>query len=144
VPRIGLYAICRFSCSQTIGKLACSLAESAQSEKLFARCPRTPFRGAPPLTATPSTDAPRQVFGSRVFVSGQLSTNESQGTSSDCNSIYVYSPSEVVVLRRQDAEIELDRSRLFNEDASELRGKLRCDLIVPNPAAVVRIVGVSP
>ena len=42
------------------------------------------------------------------------------------------------------AEVELDRSRLFNIDASELRGKLRADLIVPNPTAVVPIIGVRP
>jgi hypothetical protein len=56
----------------------------------------------------------------------------------------VFSPSEVVFVRRQDATIELDRSRLFNQDMSELRAKLRADLIVPNPTAVVRIVGVRP
>lgn len=99
---------------------------------------------APLLTATPSTDAPRTVFGNRVYVSAQLTLTETQGTSTDCNSIYVYSASEVVLVRRQDAQIELDRSRLFNQDASELRGKLRADLVVPNPQAVVRIVGVRP
>ena len=85
-----------------------------------------------------------QVFGSRVFVSAQLTLTETQGTSSDANSIYVYSPSEVVFVRRQDVEIELDRSRLFDVDESEMRAKLRADLLVPNPAAVVRIVGVRP
>jgi hypothetical protein len=38
----------------------------------------------------------------------------------------------------------LDRSRLFDRDMSELRAKLRADLIVPNPVAVVRIVGIRP
>jgi hypothetical protein len=31
---------------------------------------------------------------------------------------------------------------LFDRDMSEMRGKLRADLIVPNPAAVVRVIGV--
>lgn len=43
-----------------------------------------------------------------------------------------------------EPELELDRSRLFNSDQSELRAKLRGDLIVPNPSAVVRIAGVTP
>jgi hypothetical protein len=39
--------------------------------------------------------------------------------------------------------VELDRSRLFNTDQSELRGKLRADLIVPNPDAVYTITGIT-
>ena len=78
------------------------------------------------------------------FSSTQLSTNETQGTSTTASSAYVYAPAELVLVRRQDAVVELDRSRLFDVDASELRGKLRCDLIVPNPAAVVRITGINP
>lgn len=50
---------------------------------------------------------------------------------------FVYAPSQVVLVRRQEAEIELDRSRLFNKDESEVRGKARADLLLPNPEAVV-------
>jgi hypothetical protein len=56
----------------------------------------------------------------------------------------VYAAGQLVVVRRQDATIELDRSRLFHRDMSELRGRLRADLVVPNPAAVVRIEGITP
>ena len=48
-------------------------------------------------------------------------------------------PSRVVAVFRQDTRIELDRSRLFNTDQSELRAIMRADLIVPTPLAVVRI-----
>ena len=44
----------------------------------------------------------------------------------------------------QDADIELDRSRLFDKDMSEFRGKLRADLLAPNPASIVRVTGVTP
>lgn len=54
-------------------------------------------------------------------------------------SVYVYSASQVVLVRRQDATIELDRSRLFNQDMSELRGKLRADVLAPNPQAIVEL-----
>jgi len=96
---------------------------------------------APLLTEFPSDDAPPRIFGARVLVSGQLSLAETQGTSNLTNSVYVFAPSELVLVRRQDAELELDRSRLFNSDQSELRGKLRADLLIPNPAAIVRIRG---
>jgi HK97 family phage major capsid protein/HK97 family phage prohead protease len=75
--------------------------------------------------------------------SSQLSTTETAGTSSDARSIYVYSPSQVVLVRRADAVIEVDRSRLFDSDQSEMRGKLRADLLVPNPVSVVRITGIT-
>jgi hypothetical protein len=33
----------------------------------------------------------------------------------------------------------VDRSRLFNRDMSEIRGKLRANLIAPNPTAIVKL-----
>ena len=99
---------------------------------------------APLVAESPAVAAPRTLFGVPVYASAQLATNESQGTATTASSIYVYAAGEVVLVRRADAEIELDRSRLFDRDMSEMRGKLRADLIVPNPSAVVRIAGVTP
>jgi HK97 family phage major capsid protein len=79
-----------------------------------------------------------------IYVTSQLSLAETQGSASTASSAYVYSPSQILLVRRQDATVELDRSRLFDLDASEMRAKLRADLIVPNPVAVVRIVGIIP
>ncbi len=59
------------------------------------------------------------------FTTSQLSVAESKGTASDASSAYVYAPAEVVVVRRQDSQIELDRSRLFDRDMSEMRAKMR-------------------
>lgn len=87
-------------------------------------------------------DAAQQLFGAKVMVSSQLTLTETQGSSSVANSVYIYAPAELVYVKRQEIELELDRSRLFNSDQSELRAKLRGDLIVPNPTAIVRIVGV--
>ena len=69
---------------------------------------------------------------------------ETQGTSDDCSSIYLYEPGQVYLVRRKDVEVELDRSRLFDTDQSEMRGRMRVDLIVPNPTAVCRIKGIRP
>lgn len=79
-----------------------------------------------------------------IYVSSQLSVTEAKGTANNASSIYVYAPREVVLVRRMDAVVELDRSRLFDRDMSEVRAKLRADLIVPNPVAVVRVTGVVP
>jgi hypothetical protein len=46
-----------------------------------------------------------------------------------------------VLVWRSPIVVEIDRSRLFNSDQSELRAKLRADLISPNPTGVVRVTG---
>lgn len=78
------------------------------------------------------------------FTSSQLSVAETKGTNTDTSSMYVYAPAEIVLVQRTDAEIELDRSRLFDRDMSEMRAKLRADLVCPNPQAIVRITGIRP
>jgi HK97 family phage major capsid protein len=80
----------------------------------------------------------RALYGVPVYLSSQLSTTEPAGTAS---SAYVYDNTQVIAVFRQDTQIQLDRSRLFNSDQSELRAILRADVIVPNPLAVVRIAG---
>lgn len=86
------------------------------------------------------------LFGTPVYLTTALSITETQGTASNASSIYVYATGEAgpILVRRQDVTIELDRSRLFDKDASEMRGKMRADLLVPQPSAVVRVVGVKP
>lgn len=96
------------------------------------------------LVGSGSADAPATIFGVPVLVSSQLAIDEDQGTAENASSAYVYDPSQVYLVRRKDIEVELDRSRLFNSDQSELRGRMRADLIVPNPTAVVRIAGIIP
>lgn len=97
--------------------------------------------GAFLLSPSPATDAALSLFGASVFVSSQLSTAEGAGMNE--NSVYVYAASQLVYVMRKEIELELDRSRLFNSDQSELRAKLRGDLICPNPSAAVRLSGVT-
>jgi HK97 family phage major capsid protein len=78
------------------------------------------------------------------FTTPQLSVTEAKGTASNASSAFVFAPREVVVVRRQDSQIEMDRSRLFDRDMSEIRAKLRADVIIPNPQAVVRVDGIIP
>ncbi|OZM84095.1 phage major capsid protein [Pseudonocardia sp. MH-G8] len=86
----------------------------------------------------------RSIYGLPVLLSSQLSTAETQGTANNASSVYVYDADQVVVVRREDVAVEIDRSRLFNSDESEIRAIARMDLVVPNPAAVVRIAGLLP
>lgn len=105
--------------------------------------PRTATALALLRTATGSNEQlPRPTDLPALFTSSQLSIAEAKGTATTTSSAYVYAPAEVVLVRRQDAEVELDRSRLFDRDMSEMRAKLRADLIVPNPSAVVRVQGI--
>jgi HK97 family phage major capsid protein len=85
----------------------------------------------------------RAIYGVPVYLSSQLSITETQGTSGAvCSSAYVIQADQCVAVFRSDARIELDRSRLFNSDESELRAVLRADLVVPNPEGVCRILGI--
>lgn len=86
----------------------------------------------------------RSIYGVPVFLTSQLSTTETQGTAVNASSAYVFESTRVVLVRREDVSVELDRSRLFNSDQSELRAIVRADVVVPTPAAVVRIVGIIP
>lgn len=95
-------------------------------------------------SGSPTQGIRPSIYGVPVFISGQLSITETQGTATNASTSYVYTAREVVLVRRTDIEVELDRSRLFNSDQSEMRGRMRADLIVPNPAAVVRIIGILP
>lgn len=85
----------------------------------------------------------RRLYGLPVYLVAS-SITETQGTSSDASSAYVVDTTEVVAVMRQDARVELDSSRLFDKDSSEVRVTHRADLVVPNPKAVVRILGLRP
>jgi HK97 family phage major capsid protein/HK97 family phage prohead protease len=89
------------------------------------------------------TQAPsRSLFGLPVFVSSQLSKTETRGTSSDCSSIYVLDGSQVVLVRRSDVQLEVDRSQYFSSDETQIRAKVRCGFVLPHPLAVARVQGV--
>jgi HK97 family phage major capsid protein len=86
----------------------------------------------------------RRLYGVPVFLTSQLSITETQGSASNASSAYVYEAEEVIAVRRQEARVEVDRSRLFNTDQSEVRGILRWDVVVPNAKAICRIAGIIP
>ncbi|WP_017602174.1 phage major capsid protein [Nocardiopsis lucentensis] len=86
----------------------------------------------------------RAIYGVPVFLTSQISTAETQGTATDATSVYVYDAPQVVAVSRQEADIQVDQSAGFTSDRTAVRATLRADLVLPNPAAVVRILGVTP
>lgn len=92
----------------------------------------------------PTESAQGSIYGVPVLLTSQLSTSETKGTSSNANSIYVYEAAQVVAVMRKQATVETDRSAAFSSDRTAVRVTLRADMVLPNPAAVVRITGVIP
>ncbi|MFC5753392.1 phage major capsid protein [Actinomadura rugatobispora] len=91
------------------------------------------------------TEGPRRsIYGVPVWLTSQLAVNETQGSASTANSIYVYQADQVVAVIRKDTTVDVDTSAAFSSDRTAVRVTLRADLVLPNPAAVVRILGVIP
>jgi HK97 family phage major capsid protein len=86
----------------------------------------------------------RSLYGCPVYLSSQLSVTETSGTSTDCSSVYVYDPSQVYAVMRNEVAIQEDRSQLFSTDQVQVRALMRADMVVSQPSAVVRITGVRP
>ncbi len=84
------------------------------------------------------------IYGVPVWLSSQLATDETQGTSTNASSAYVYEAPQVVAVMRQDAAVDVDTSAAFSSDRTAVRVTMRADLVLPNPAAVVRIRGIIP
>ncbi|WP_158581356.1 phage major capsid protein [Actinomadura spongiicola] len=91
------------------------------------------------------TEGPRRsIQGVPVWLTSQLSTTETQGSATTANSIYVYQADQVCAVIRADADVKVDKSAAFSSDRTAVRVTLRADEVLPNPAAVVRILGVLP
>lgn len=90
------------------------------------------------ITAGPK----RSIFGVPVFISSQIPTDETQGSSeSSCSSSYLVDTQQLAIVMRQDARVEIDRGRHFDQDAVGIRGVMRADLVVLNEATVIHIGG---
>ena len=95
------------------------------------------------LESVQSGGAPnRSIDGVPVYISNQLSTTETQGSSSLASSVYVYDASQVIAVRRESMRLEATRDAYFANDQIGVRGIARIGFAVPNPLAVVRLAGV--
>ena len=92
----------------------------------------------------PTQKPARSLFGVPVYTTSALSQTETRGTATATSSIYVYDSSQVVLVRRADVQVEVDRYQFFSTDQTQIRAKLRVGFVLPHPAAVVRIPGIVP
>ena len=86
----------------------------------------------------------RRIYGLPVYLSSQLSITETQGSASNASSVYVAQFDQALLVRMANMRVELDRSRLFHKDMSEVRLVMHVDLAVLNEAAFARIKGIIP
>jgi len=94
-------------------------------------------------TTGPTGEIRRSIYGRPVYITSQLSTTETQGSSGAvASSSYVVDTSRVLVVVRDNGRFEADRSVLFGSDQTQVRAVARVDLVVPDPLAVSRIVGI--
>lgn len=84
----------------------------------------------------------RSILGVPVYLTSQIPTNEVQGASSAvCSSAYLVDTAQLAIVMRQEARIEIDRSRHFDTDAVAVKGTLRADLVALNAPGVIHIPG---
>ena len=63
--------------------------------------------------------------------------------STPSTTVLVFAPAQIIVARRRDVTVEVDRSQEFTTDAVLVRGKLRAAPGTPHPEAIVKITGVA-
>jgi HK97 family phage major capsid protein len=89
-------------------------------------------------------EAPRPaIYGVPVFVTSQLATDETQGTSSVTSSAYVADLDSTIVVRRRDVTVVRDSSVKFTSDQVAFRCTARFDLVLAHPEGIVRISGLT-
>ncbi len=126
---------------------ATAIAMHPRTWQSLSKVKTAPTGSNQPILSTGATLADgisRALFGVPVYLSSQLSVTETQGTATNASSIYAYAADQVMVVFRSDATVEVDSSAAFRTDESLVRAIVRADVVVPNPAAVVRIAGVTP
>ena len=86
-----------------------------------------------PYLFSPTSGGLPEIWGMQPYINSSLSA----GT------LHAYSPSACYLVNRtQGFDIEVDRSRLFNSDESEMRLRARVDVLFPYKSAVCRGTGV--
>jgi HK97 family phage major capsid protein/HK97 family phage prohead protease len=91
-------------------------------------------------TAEANVALPRPANFPPVYVTSQLPVS---GGADPASTVLVYAPSRIILGRRRDTTIEVDRSQEFTNDAVLVRGKVRAALGTPYPQAIVKLTGVA-
>jgi HK97 family phage major capsid protein len=82
------------------------------------------------------------VDGIPIYICNQLSTTETQGSSSLASSAYVFDASQVLFVRAHAMRVEMSYDAFFGNDQVAIRAVARVGVAVPNPLAVYRLAGI--
>lgn len=98
-----------------------------------------------PIVSIDPTAAVRQtLWGVPVFLSSNFSIAQTVGTSTDTSTILLADMSQVVVGVSRQVEIQISTEAYFAADQVALKVTGRYDIGLPQPAAVVKTVGIRP
>lgn len=75
-----------------------------------------------------------------IYPASQLGVT---GGAAPTTTVVVFAPGMLMLVRRRDITVEVDRSQEFSRDAVLVRGKLRAALGTAHPEAVVKLTGVE-
>lgn len=89
-------------------------------------------------------DVRPSLWGRPVYISNSLSITETVGTSTDCSTILLCDMSQIVVAQARQVELVASEDAYFTSDQVGLRVTIRLDIGAPQPAAIVKTVGVRP
>lgn len=68
------------------------------------------------------------LFGIPMYISGNMPSAQTVGTSSDCSTVILADMSQIVVGMRQDLQLEMSRDFAFNADQTAIRLTARTDV----------------
>ena len=93
-------------------------------------------------TSESNEQLPRPVGMPDPFVTTQLPLDVTAPTKPK-SSIIVFAPAQIILVRRRDITIEVDRSEEFSNDAVKVRGKLRAAIGTAHPEAICEVTNVT-
>lgn len=84
-----------------------------------------------------------KMFGIPVFISGNMPSAQTVGTSTDCSTVILADMSQVVVGMQQELQVDMSRDFAFNAHQTAIRLIARTDVQPINATAVVVINGLQ-
>lgn len=94
-----------------------------------------------PWGVAPERDIATTLFGIPVYISANMPSAQTVGTSTDCSTVILADMSQIVVGMRQDLQIQMSQDYAFNADQTAIRLIARTDVQPINAAATVVITG---
>jgi HK97 family phage major capsid protein len=88
--------------------------------------------------------APPRLASVPTYASTSIPVNETQGTSTDCTSIFLGDFTEVMIGLRTDLQITMLAERYAELGQVGFVAWMRADVALARPAAIARILGIRP